>query len=298
MKKRLLLLSMGFIVACETHIEKKATEPITDNTELQKIYDADQSERENYDESKLDELIKNDSLRRVRVRQLLDANKVRTAHDYENAAMIFQHGADSVDYKLTITLMKKAIEIDSATNKWLLAAATDRYLLSVGKPQIYGTQFEMIDGRFWTQSNFDSLAITDKERILYSVPTLAEQKEQVRLMNLTKVEELYGIMGWTVDEIITLIKKEGTESSEYNFSSSALNMFGYELLGEHKTKEALQIFKLNIQLNPNEYNVYDSYGEGLLAVGDTTKAIINYKKALELNPDSKNARKVLSEIDK
>ena len=45
------------------------------------------------------------------------------------------------------------------------------------------------------------------------------------------------------------------------------------------------------------FNVYDSYGEALLALGDTTQAIENYKRSVQLNPDNENGIKVLKGLD-
>jgi len=79
--------------------------------------------------------------------------------------------------------MKKAIDLDSTINKWLLAATTDRYLLSKGEPQIYGTQFYKEGDEPWILSEIDTTKITDAERIEYGVETLAEQRLKVIKMN-------------------------------------------------------------------------------------------------------------------
>ena len=61
-----------------------------------------------------------------------------------------------------------------------------------------------------------------------------------------------------------------------------------------KSNEALKLFKLNIELYPNAFNTYDSYGECLLKLEDKENAIKAYEKSLELNPDNENAIEVLS----
>jgi len=53
----------------------------------------------------------------------------------------------------------------------------------------------------------------------------------------------------------------------------------------------------NVEAFPNSFIPYDSYGEQLLALGDTTQAIINYKKSVELNPRNKGAVNVLKALD-
>ncbi len=69
-----------------------------------------------------------------------------------------------------------------------------------------------------------------------------------------------------------------------------LNAYGYELMGQGKINEALEIFKLNVKQYPNSWNVYDSLGEVLLASGDKKGAIANYKLALSKAPENQKKR--------
>lgn len=153
------------------------------NAELQKMRDDDQAARMDETTDWL-KVSKEDSIREKRVYQLLASNLVLTATDYENAALIFQHGDDSISYKMAVKMMEKAVEIDPNIDKWLLAAATDRYLVSIGKPQIYGTQYykETREGPF-IMNDLDTTKITDEERRKFNVPTLAEQKLKLIEMN-------------------------------------------------------------------------------------------------------------------
>ncbi|HPF12380.1 MAG TPA: hypothetical protein PKW08_13225 [Flavobacteriaceae bacterium] len=181
MKKTLMILSILALFGCKPEPEKAFV--ALDNAALVEMYTNDQNDRKT---NPIDWSVvnKNDSLRRLRVRQLLDSGKVNTGKDLKNAAMIFQHGTDSTDYGLAVQLMKKAIEKDSTVNKWLFAAATDRYLLSKGEPQIYGTQYEKMGDEPWRLGEIDTTKISDAERKAYGVKTLAEQREKVKQMNL------------------------------------------------------------------------------------------------------------------
>jgi tetratricopeptide (TPR) repeat protein len=58
-----------------------------------------------------------------------------------------------------------------------------------------------------------------------------------------------------------------------------INTLGYRFLINQYIDEALKVFELYVFLLPNSSNAYDSYGEALLASGDTTQAIVNYKKS-------------------
>ena len=61
-------------------------------------------------------------------------------------------------------------------------------------------------------------------------------------------------------------------------------------------QEALAVFKLNVESYPASWNVYDSLGEAYKNAGETTLAIHNYEKSLELNPDNSNGAQILEEL--
>lgn len=147
------------------------------------LYISDQEDRRNNEIHNWSIISKRDEFRRKRVGQLMDSNKLKSANDYAKAAMIFQHGEDSSDYLRAVEFMKTAMKIDSTVNKSLFAAATDRYLLSVGKPQIYGTQFIQEGNGTWELKNYDTTAISDKERKRLGVGSLSEQMEKVKELN-------------------------------------------------------------------------------------------------------------------
>ena len=65
---------------------------------------------------------------------------------------------------------------------------------------------------------------------------------------------------------------------------------------KNEIKKALEIFKLNTLLFPNDGNVYDSYGEALLNAKNISEAKKMYKKSLELDPENKNAIGILKSL--
>jgi len=86
--------------------------------------------------------------------------------------------------------------------------------------------------------------------------------------------------------------------SKLYFEESEFNAMGYRLMGAGKMKAAIEIFKLNVELYSESANVYDSLAEAYMNSGDTKKAIKNYKKSLELNPDNNNAKEMLKKLEK
>ena len=78
-----------------------------------------------------------------------------------------------------------------------------------------------------------------------------------------------------------------------------LNGYGYQLLGEKKYSEAIDVLKLNTVKHPNNPNTWDSLGEAYALAGDKKNAIPNFKKALSMNPGAAvraNSEKYLKQL--
>jgi CubicO group peptidase (beta-lactamase class C family) len=87
--------------------------------------------------------------------------------------------------------------------------------------------------------------------------------------------------------------KDVKDAKGYSLDENEMNLSGYELLKAGKTKEAVAVFKLNVEAFPKSFNAYDSYGEALMVLGDKTQAIENYKVSVKLNPGNENGINVL-----
>ncbi len=272
-----------------------AVSQVADNMELMKMYQEDQNARQGMNIDWI-QLTKNDSIRETRVYELIKSGQVVTGKDYYNSAMIFQHGKDSIAYGMAVRHMRKAIELDTSIDRWLLAAAIDRELMSREKPQIYGTQYTRMGESKWVRYDIDTTQVTDVERKYYHVESLAEQKIKEFNLNLISISEFYA-KSQSVDETIKFIeseKKKGS-SSIYNVTEDEINEFGYNILKLKTPAEALPIFTLNTKLYPSGFNTFDSLGECLMALNKKKAAIKAYKKSLKLNPANKNAQKVINE---
>jgi tetratricopeptide (TPR) repeat protein len=87
------------------------------------------------------------------------------------------------------------------------------------------------------------------------------------------------------------------QADAYDFSEPELNMLGYRLLAMKKMKEAIEVFKLNVEAYPQSSNVYDSLAEVYMMNGDKELSIKNYKRSLELNPQNTNAVEMLKKLN-
>jgi CubicO group peptidase (beta-lactamase class C family) len=91
--------------------------------------------------------------------------------------------------------------------------------------------------------------------------------------------------------------KAGTSSGIYDFSEGELNTLGYQLLAKERTKDAIEIFKLNIEIFPAAPNPYDSLGEAYFKDGQKEPALAAYRKALELSPGNAGVIRAINRIE-
>jgi tetratricopeptide (TPR) repeat protein len=85
------------------------------------------------------------------------------------------------------------------------------------------------------------------------------------------------------------------------FRENQINEIGYELIELNRYFDALKIFELNIIKFPNSANAFDSYAEVCLLIHDTTSAINNYQKALDIDPlyaNSEYAKLIINQLKK
>jgi len=111
--------------------------------------------------------------------------------------------------------------------------------------------------------------------------SISLQKNFANMNTKAKLLEKQG----KADEAASLRKEAVSIADE-----AQLNTYGYQLMGEGKSKEATEIFQLNVKRYPDSWNVYDSLGEALLNAGDKKGASSNYKTALAKAPDNQKQR--------
>jgi CubicO group peptidase (beta-lactamase class C family) len=98
------------------------------------------------------------------------------------------------------------------------------------------------------------------------------------------------------DRLAVLIKDKGmtgalatfrelkARTTEYYMSEAEINQLGYTLMQSGKAREAIEVFKLNVEAFPKSWNVYDSLGEAYMTDGQKALAIENYEKSVQMNP--------------
>lgn len=97
----------------------------------------------------------------------------------------------------------------------------------------------------------------------------------------------------SIDEIIAFCRTKNIVGRDFYLSETVINSFGYKLMSNNKSEDALKIFRINIEFYPEAWNTYDSYGECLLKLNKFDEAKQSYKKSLELNPENKKVLNLL-----
>ncbi len=97
---------------------------------------------------------------------------------------------------------------------------------------------------------------------------------------------------------VELLKKEGATDEAVKLENTAfesaseneLNTYGYQLINKNKIQDALDVFKLNIERNPDSWNAFDSYAEALNLSGNIDEAIKYYELAKSKAPEEQKER--------
>ena len=105
------------------------------------------------------------------------------------------------------------------------------------------------------------------------------------------------IVGSGVDAGIAKYREvRADERSQLYFSENEFNSLGYGLIARGMNQAAIEVFKMNVEMNPQSANAYDSLGEAYMRNGDSKLAIENYERSLELNPDNTSAAEMLMKL--
>ena len=152
------------------------------SAELKRLVDADQKDRES---SSIDweKVGPRDAERRARVKEIVNSGVSFCAEDLSGAALVLQHGDKPDDFLLAHILASAAVVKGDPEACWLSAAALDRYLHSIERPQVFGTQYRNKNNGPWTQDPFDSKLLPAQVREIFRVPPLDKQQQQLKQMN-------------------------------------------------------------------------------------------------------------------
>ncbi len=150
----------------------------------------------------------------------------------------------------------------------------------------------------------DSVFMIDGDRMFYAYSNNkcpADNKYNFLGSCVAKYEEdfIAGIIPF--DYFITRIKTLETEMAgiaplQYAYNDVYFNDIGFQLLKAKKMDAAYKVFKLNESNYPNSWNVYHGLGETYRLMGKKQLALAQYKKSLQLNPDSTEIQRAIAQL--
>lgn len=173
-------VSLIFLFSVASLFAAEKTTELSVSEELKKLYAEDQSDRSPSKSQNIDwEAVSvRDEQRELRVKELLRLGSLGGGTEYYHAAMILQHASTPDDYLLAHDLCVIAISKGESRAKWLAAASLDRFLISVGRPQRYGTQFRSNKSFRPPQLVAVDPSVSDTLRLELGVPVLADAKKR------------------------------------------------------------------------------------------------------------------------
>ncbi|MEO5977645.1 MAG: DUF2911 domain-containing protein [Chryseolinea sp.] len=93
---------------------------------------------------------------------------------------------------------------------------------------------------------------------------------------------------------------EKVKKDAYTVATEAeLNAYGYQLLGDSKINNAVDILKMTAERFPKSANAWDSLGEAYAIKGDSKNAVASFKKSLSMSPPDNikaNSEKYLKQL--
>lgn len=105
-----------------------------------------------------------------------------------------------------------------------------------------------------------------------------------------------------IEKAKTFYKNANEDSTQHKYylwkeDDGALTYPGYLLLHQGMLNEAFEVFKFNLEINPNSGNAYGHLGVAYARLGNTQLARLNLKKATELVPAEKYFEDQLKLLD-
>jgi hypothetical protein len=159
------------------------------SSDLKALADEDQKDRIDFftlSPDELSDLRNRDTGRREKIVELSRMGCIHTAEDYKAAALVFQHGETPEDYLRSYNWSKKGIELGDSSQKSLMAAALDRYLVKSGIKQLFGTQITKETGsNCWCLEAFEE-KFPDTKRLEYTGKRIKDQIFWLNQLNAGK----------------------------------------------------------------------------------------------------------------
>jgi CubicO group peptidase (beta-lactamase class C family) len=126
--------------------------------------------------------------------------------------------------------------------------------------------------------------------ILNKKPVLTVKRSLARIYGRTLIAR-------GADSAAVRLNELKADAENYSLVENEFNNMAYEMMWNGFKTQALETFRINTFLFPTSDNIYESYGEGLLEIGKKEEAIAMFSKALKINPNNEDAKKMLKKVE-
>lgn len=174
-----------------------------------------------------------------------------------------------------------------------------KYMLN-GKPSLGFTGGGRVGYRYFPEAELTVIILTNgytagfsiNQMINYAAGTVDSALKDDQIFAIERVWQNF--LQNAPEESIKKCRKLLANNPQLDLERT-INSIGYYLASKEAFGHAIEVFKLNTELHPQVWNVWDSLGEGYQMEGKNTLAIKYYKKSLILNPQNNHA---VEQIDK
>jgi CubicO group peptidase (beta-lactamase class C family) len=217
--------------------------------------------------------------------QALYENKILSA---ESKALMFKPGKGSYGYGIA-----------TSEHKFRESGETLKFLQHGGGINGFNCQFSRV-----VQQNLVVVVLDNVEMGRYHMPMthaiidiLNDQPFDKPKRSLVEALRDTAIGKGGAAAVAEYRELKSNSPDEYDFGEMELNVLGYELLEREMLKDAIDIFRLNVEMFPEAFNPHDSLGEALLADGQKELALKSYRTSVELNPNNEGGKLAIQKIE-
>jgi CubicO group peptidase (beta-lactamase class C family) len=138
---------------------------------------------------------------------------------------------------------------------------------------------------FWTVNNAASILKNSvfNDSLKSIAPIHYKLKDYILTKDIEKMKEVY-------------YAEKKKSPQRYAFRGGYIDDLGFWLIDRNHLEKALDVFKFNLELEPEHSGWVDSVGDVYKEMDSIDLAVKWYKKALEMKPDQEFSRKKLNEL--
>lgn len=183
--------------------------------ELRELYESDQKDQNDpaWTEANEAEFGRRQTERRNRVMEIIEGGLLGgDLEGWGHAAMLLQHGDSADDYLLAHVLAVRCGFVDQAGGRFLSAATLDRFLQTIGRPQIFTTQSNAPDPSTYAPAEPFDDSMGQALRALFTLPPLPGREEQAGKKGKAKADK--GPSAKDLPQLMELSKTETVAGQE------------------------------------------------------------------------------------